>query len=261
MKALAVPLFTLLTGLAVGCASVPVPPAMPAWSADVAAEAVPASAARLDDSMRVPRRDEERDTWPASGLYVGASLITSQVLGEFDGDLSLVGPTDLVLVPDTDVGAGLGISLSYRWYMNEIQVQYSAVEADGDFPGSPRAHDTTFYDLDLNWRHYFWPASPFQPYGLLGLGLGRAEIDSGSTDQATGTVFQDASLGDGVSVNVGIGAALYTLPWVAFWGQAMYRFARYETSDGIDGEFLSRVDADSWNVSVGAQLRLLPPRK
>jgi opacity protein-like surface antigen len=233
---------------------------MPAWSAD--REAVEAAAPLdEDEGIRIPRKKAREEIWPAQGLYVGASLITAQTLADFDGDDALLGPTDVVLIPDVDVGAGLGVSLSYRWYMNEIQVQYSAVEADGDFPGSPRTHDTTFYDLDVNWRHYFWPQSPIQPYGLLGLGLGRAEIEDGSTDQATGTVFQDAELTNGISVNVGVGAALYTLPWVAFYGQAMYRFGRYESSDGIDGELRSRVDSDGWALSVGAQLRVLPPRK
>ena len=58
------------------------------------------------------------------------------------------------------------------------------------------------------------------------------------------------------------GAALYTLPWVMFFGQATYKFVRYETSDGIDGEFSNTpdIDGDGWNLQVGAAFRLLPPR-
>ncbi len=255
--------------LSSACASTARPPRMPAWSPEHAGlapvELVDASApADLDDDkMRIPREDEPRTTWPASGLYLGGALITSQPMGDFDGDQSLAGPTDLLLIPDLDLGAGGGVYLSYRWHMNELLVQYSITEHDGSFSGSPREHDTTFYDLDFNWRHYFWEKSPLQPYGLLGLGYSRADIDNGSTDQATGTVFQDAEIENGIVVNVGAGAALYTLPWIVFFGQGIYRFVRYETSNGIDGHLSNTpdIDGDGWNVSVGAAIRLLPPRK
>lgn len=252
----------LLLTLGSACASSRTPESMPAWSPG-AIELVAAAAPRDQDQMRIPREVEVPEIWPASGLYLGGALITSQPLGDFDGKTAYSGPTDVVLIPDIDIGAGAGAYLSYRWHMNELLVQYSITNHDGSFAGSPRQHDTSFYDLDVNWRHYFWEKSPFQPYALLGLGWARAEIDNGSTDQATGTIFEDATLRDGINVNVGAGAALYTLPWVVFFGQAMYRFVRYETSSGIDGSFENTpdVDGDGWNVSFGAAVRILPPRK
>ncbi len=248
------------------CASPARPAPMPGFSlaSPELVSSAPAPAALDDnDAMRVPRAVEPPRIWPSSGLYLGGALITAQPLGDFDGDLALAGPTDLILVPDLDVGGGIGLYLSYRWHMNELLVQYALTEHDGTFSGSPRQHDTTFHDLDLNWRHYFWEHSPIQPYGILGLGWSRAEVDNGSTDQATGTVFEDAEIQNGVVVNVGAGAALYTLPWVVFFGQGIYRFVRYETSSGIDGRFTNTpdIDGDGWNVSVGAALRILPPRK
>jgi hypothetical protein len=264
MKGLALAAFSLASSLLLGCASTARPRPMPAWSPESVAPLSAAAPADIhDDQMRVPRADEPRDIWPAQGLYLGGALITAQPLGDFDGNKALTGPTDLVLVPELDVGPGGGIYLAYRWHMNELLLQYSISEHDGEFDASPRDHDTTFYDLDLNWRHYFWERSPLQPYALLGLGMSRAEIDNGSTDQATGTIFQDAELTDGVVVNVGGGVALYTLPWVVFYGQGVYRFVRYETSDGIDGEFSNTpdVDGDVWTISFGAALRLLPPRR
>jgi hypothetical protein len=252
--------------VASGCASAPALPAMPAWT-PAETVAVPAAAPVAgapdidDDAIRVPRpADETPDIWPAQGLYIGGALISSQPMGDFDGDSALAGPTDLILIPDIDVGAGGGVYVSYRWHMNELMLQYSITEHDGEFSGSTEEHDTTFYDLDFNWRHYFLEHSPLQPYAILGLGWGRAKIDNGSTDQATTTIFEDAELKDGINVNVGGGVALYTLPWVVFFGQGMYRFVRYESSDGIDGNLSSDVDGDGWNVQFGAALRLLPPR-
>ena len=253
-----------LAALAGGCAATHRPPSMPAWSL-VSSGPVPAAAPRDidDDEMRVPREEEPKKIWPASGLYVGGAIITSQPMGDFDGDEALAGPTDLVLIPDLDVGAGAGIYLSYRWHMVEAVLQYSITEHDGEFDGSPRDHDTTFYDLDLNIRRYFMEDSPLQPYGIFGIGMSRAEVDNGSTDLATGTIFQDSEIDDGIVINVGAGAALYTLPWVVFFGQGIYRFVRYESSDGIDGNMSNTpdIDGDGWNLSFGAAIRVLPGRK
>lgn len=256
------PAVSALLVLASACASTSAP-SMPAWSPAEGA-AVVASAPRDidDDAMRVPRPVEERrKSWAASGLYLGGAIVTSQPLGDFDGDIALSGPTDLVLVPDLDAGAGIGLFLSYRWHMNEVVAQYSISEHDGDFTGTGREHDTTFEDFDLNWRHYWWESSFVQPYGLIGLGYSRAEIDNGTTDQATGTVFDDAYLRDGIAVNLGLGASI-SLKWVTLFGQGIYRFVRYETSRGLDGTFSNTpdVDGDSLGVQFGAQLRLLPPR-
>jgi outer membrane protein with beta-barrel domain len=268
-QALATSPLALVLALTSACASTSRPESMPDWKPSEV-ELVAAAAPRYDDhpqelsddSVRIPRAEEERETWPARGLYIGGAIITSQPMGDFDGDSAYARTTSLVLIPDLDVGAGGGVYVSYRWHMNELMLQYSITEHDGDFSGSTEEHDTTFYDLDFNWRHYFWEKSFVQPYGLLGLGWGRAEIDNGSTDIATQTIFEDADLEDGINVNVGAGVAMYTLPWVSFFAQAMYKFSRYKSIDGIDGDASATpdVDSDSWNIQFGAAIRLLPPR-
>lgn len=275
--------FALVLALTSACASTSRPEPMPAWSpatVELVAASAPGGAGLLadddddqdddekvwvnDQSMRIPREEEPLpDIWPARGLYLGGALISSQPLGDFDGETAYARGNDIVFIPDIDVGAGGGVYLSYRWHMNEVLLQYSITEHDGDFSGTSIEHDTTFYDLDLNWRHYFWEHSAIQPYALLGLGWARAAIDNGSTDLLTQTLVADAELYNGINVNVGAGAALYTLPWVVFFGQAMYRFVRYESIEGgIDGHGSATpdIDGDGWNISFGAALRLLGPR-
>jgi hypothetical protein len=257
-------LFSLTLLYAGGCAGPSPRPDSPALRAPALVASGAPATAPLDeeDVLRIPRppREEREDGWAARGLYVGATLVSALPMGDFDGDSALAGMSDLILIPDLDVGAGAGIFVSYRWYVNEFLLQYEATEHDGDFSGSPQEHDTTFYNLDLNWRHYFWPSTAVQPYALLGLGWGRAAIDNGSTDQATGTIFEDAELEDGINVNLGAGLAFYPVPGVALFGEGVYRFVRYESSDGIDGSFSNNgdVDGDGWRLAVGAAIRLLP---
>jgi hypothetical protein len=238
---------------------------MPEWSAPGAA-LVAASAPRDidDDRMRVPRSAEDEEVWQAQGLYVGGEVITSQPLGDFDDGVGLVSPTnmDLIFVPELDVGAGGGVYLSHRWRMNELVLQASLTEHDGESSLVAGDLDTTIYSLDLNWRHYFWEESPLQPFALLGIGMSRAEIEDGSIN-AAGTETDEAILKDGININVGAGAALYTLPWVMFYGQALYRFNRFTSAEGVDSELSidGDIDGDSFILSAGAAFRLLPSRR
>ncbi|HEX6883458.1 MAG TPA: hypothetical protein VF530_08765 [Planctomycetota bacterium] len=284
MKGPVLPLLSLpaVLVLASACAGTSRLPEMPAWSPE-SAEVVAASAPRLvaagaDDEqesrirvpheertpIRIPNQDEQEELWPAQGLYIGAAVITAEYFGDLDdGDDGLLGPNDVVYLPELDVGAGGGLYLSYRWRMNELIVQYSQTEHDGESSLTSLDHESTVKTWDFLWRHYFMEQSPLQPYSVLGIGRSQIEIDNGTSDQAqTPGSFTEGALEDGININVGAGIALYTLPWVSFWGQAMYRFNRYKTSDGIDGEIPNTpdIDGDSLELSFGASLRLLPSR-
>ena len=227
----------------------------------------PASARALDrdnmDAIRASNKDEsEERSAGAPGLYVGVTFSTSQPLGDFDdGDNALVGPTDQILIPELDVGAGVGAYVSYRWLRYELILQYEYSEYDGEASGSPLTHDTEIFCLDLNFRRYFWIRSPIQPYGLFGFGWTHAEIENAASDIPP-TVVQTAELEDGINANLGIGVAFYPMKWLCLYGQAMYRFVRYGTSDGVGGTMsnIGDVDGDGWNLSFGGALRLLPGR-
>ena len=253
--------------LASACASTPRPPAMPAWTApEVSSVAASAPFVDIDDErMRVPREEaEQEELWQAQGLYIGGEILTTQPLGDFDDGGGLQAPAgDVIIVPELDTGAGVGAYVSYRWRMNEVVLSGSVSEHDGESDLLPGDFDTELYNLDLNWRRYFWEESPLQPYGLFGVGMSWAEIENGAQDPGGSGQIEDAELDDGININVGAGAALYTLPWVSFYGQALYRFQVYKTADGISPEMSidGDVDGDSFTLSVGAALRVLAPRR
>jgi len=261
------PSFVLLAALG-ACASPGRPEPMPSWSPELVATrpaAAPSVARSDNDDVRIPREESQPDIWPARGTYLGIALITSQPNEDFDGKTIYSSGNSELLIPDVDVGAGGGLYLGQRWHMNELVIQYSITDHNGKFNGTGLDHDTKFYDLDFNWRRYFLEHSALQPYTLLGLGISRAKTDNGSRDLSTVPItYGDGEAKDGISLNVGLGAALYTLPWVSFWGQAMYRFVRYKAADGIvagNGPADPDIIGNGWNVSFGASIRLIPARK
>lgn len=239
---------------------------MPELRLESRSTTLPGSARLVDDDhmdairASTDKKSDERSAG-ARGLYVGVTFSASQPMGDFDGDHALVGPTDQIIIPELDVGPGAGAYVSYRWLRYELLLQYEFSEYDGDASGSPLTHDTEITNLDLNFRRYFWIRSPIQPYGLFGLGWSHAEIENAASDIPP-TVVQTAELKDGINANLGIGVAFYPIKWMCIYGQAMYRFVRYGSSDGVAGDMstIGDVDGDGWNLSFGGALRLLPSR-
>jgi len=211
----------------------------------------------LGPPRRVKFRDEHGPTWHAQGLYIGVFGAYEDIIGDdFGNDTVLVGPTDIVIVPDVDADAGFGAIISYRWRRWELYSSYAMFEHDSDFAGASHDYDANW--LDFNFRYYFWVDQALQPFLLAGGGISSAEIENGTTD---GVTTRDAEFEDGISLNVGGGLAFFPLPWIYFYGQAQYRFAKYGSSKGIDGKLTGSIDADTWEISAGALIRILPGRK
>ncbi len=243
----------ILSPLFAACSSAPVrttgpeaPPA-PALARGVEAHASEASASRQD---RRSRRRSDEGIANSTGYTIGVAGQQIRVTGEFDGDEALVGPDDVIVIPDLDSDTGYKASVGYRWRSSAFELSVEAVEHDGDFGGLPA--DTTFYSINATWREYFWVKSFLQPYGLFGIGVVRGDIDDGSSD---GMTTEDATL-DGIQVQVGAGLALYVLRHLSFDVYGLYRFVRFMEADGIGGNLPigENLEGDSWVLGVGATL-------
>jgi opacity protein-like surface antigen len=187
------------------------------------------------------------------------------VLGDLDGDTAIVddatAPTQFVFLPDIDASAGYGAQIGYRWYVWEVFLGYSITEYDADFAGA--GMDTEITYLDLMFKHYFRPDSNVQPYLMGGIGWSEGEIDNGAVD--TNPVIPTigtADLKNGVNYNVGGGVSLFPLPWLSVYFQGMWRFGRFDEVRGPFGSTLvsGSIDSDAWEVSTGANIRILRPR-
>jgi len=261
-KLTVLPLVVLSALLAQGCA------ATAARTTDLVAPAnrtvAPALALPSADELRygLEKREDERKSWQAQGLYVGAKASYSQILGDLDGDTAIVDsvsmPTEFVFLPDLDAAAGGGIEIANRWTVWEVALGYQVVEYDGSF--GPATMDTEVTYIDLNFRRYFWVETPLQPFLLLGIGSSDAVIENGAAD---GMGVYDGKLDSGVNYNVGGGAAFFPLPWVSVWGQFLWRFGRYDQVEApFDSSLVERsVDSDGWEMSGGVSFRVLRPRK
>ncbi len=257
---------------AVSCSSTP---PGESTSAELVVEARPAPPLRHPDPTTPPRRDDDddgfrevfvfddldettHDGWAAQGLWVGVLGGYSDVLGDLDGDMVLTGPgaAEVLFLPDVEADTGYGAQISYRWHRYELLVVYEDFEFEDSEFGGVR-FPTEFFYLDLMFRQYYWVESAVQPYVTAGAGWSRAEIANGSTDPGI-PATQDAELEDGITINLGAGVAFYPLPWISVWGQGLWRFGRFESSDGVGGKLESDVDSDAWEVTAGVSLLLLP---
>ena len=205
--------------------------------------------------------EEEDGGYHAQGLYSGARLSNGQILGDLEGDTAIVddvaAPTEFNFLPEVDPGLGVGIELSNRWERWEIALSYDQFEYDGDFGGSDMDVDGRY--LDLTFRRYYAVHNAVQPYLLAGVGMSDLEIEDGALD-AMG--FSQGNLDSGVNYNVGGGVRLYISPYLAVWGQVMWRFGNYDEVDARFGQAIPErsIDSDGWQATGGVSFRLIPPR-
>jgi hypothetical protein len=134
------------------------------------------------------------------------------------------------------------------------------MEYDASFGGANM--DTEVEFLDLMWRRYYNIDSPLQYFLTAGIGWSEGTIDDSGFDMNLMTV-SDTELLSGVNYNLGGGITLYTTPWVALYGQFLWRFGRYAEVRGPFGKSLTKqnIDSDAWELGGGANFRLLRPRK
>ncbi len=209
--------------------------------------------------MRWPGKDAPAplDTFNAQGLYLGFGLTHGEILGELDGSTAVVDdvmtPTEFVFLPDIEASQGFSANLAHRWEVWELQLGYGSTDYDASFGGVQM--DTKIKTIDLNIKHHYRVDTSMQPYVLLGLGWAKGRINDGAQDMSG---IYDAKLKDGINVNVGGGVSLFVTPTIALFGQAVYRFGRYDSVDGTFGTTLvsGTIDADSYEVTLGASFRI-----
>lgn len=249
---------------AVACSSTPEPRLSTMPTIVVTREQSPgvASSAPRSNVGDLRPRDDGAEAWSAQGLWVGAYLNKTGVEdNDFDGNLVLQGATDAIVIPDLQNAESVGFSISYRWKSWEAVLQYDRTDHKGRVSGTALSHATEIQNLDLLMRRYGWVETPVQPYVVAGIGWSRADIENGATDSAlTFDQVGKAQLENGVNVDIGAGVAVYPLPWLSVYGQAMYRFVTYSDAIGLSGVSLGEVNADNWTLAAGASIRLLPGR-
>ena len=238
-------------------------PSTPAPSLAMARPAPQDDDQRVFGDMRWPGMDaaESIDTFNALGLVLSASVTAGEILGDLDGTTAVVDdvmtPTQFVFLPDIDATAGFALAISNRWKEWEIGVGYGRTDFDASFGGVPM--DTLIETIDLNVKRFYRVDQNIQPYLLVGIGWAKGVIEDGALD-ASGV--QDAKLKDGINFNIGVGASLFTTPWLSFFGQAVWRFGRYDSVDGTFGTSLvsGTIDSDSYEISGGVAFRIMRER-
>lgn len=204
---------------------------------------------------------EDDKSFARPGLNISLKTTISDLLGDFDGNQlyqnNASPPDQFLFIPDTDVSAGFGIDVGFRWERYEMLLSWQETEYDASFGGAGK--DTTISYVDLLFREYFWIDSHIQPFLVAGIGVSEANIAGGAQDAAAN--LSTGELRDGINYNVGGGLAFYVSSRLSLFGQLLYRFGRYETLDTSFGKVTARpaVDSDSWELSMGVSFNLLDP--
>jgi len=173
---------------------------------------------------------EEGNFRAKSGFYIGLSGVHNTVESDdFDGETVLVGPSDIILVPDVDDGTGFKIVLGARSSSSAAEISYIKSDHDITFLGASGDGELTLWNLD--WKLFFQTKKRVQPFFLLGFNFSEFTAKDSSSD---GINVGDAKF-KGVGLNAGAGLAYYFNPRAAITAGATYRWITYGRAKGIVG--------------------------
>ncbi|MDF1799644.1 MAG: outer membrane beta-barrel protein [Planctomycetota bacterium] len=184
------------------------------------------------------------------GLYLRAGLTHARPSGsDFDGDLALVGSSEVIFIPKIDDGEGMDYAIGYRIGGVGFELAYQNLDFDGSLGGTP-GFDMSRSAYDLNMRFNFLRERRVQPYFQFGLGYVSAELEDVASD---GYSTYDADL-SGLCLPVGGGIEFFATPHVSLDLRAVNRFAYYGDANGTPIE--DKLDGDSFELGIGLTLSL-----
>lgn len=188
----------------------------------------------------------------ADGFALGVYGVRHALGGDFDGTMAIVGPLDLIVLPDYDAGVGFGASLGLKSSGGSFDMYLEATEHKGDFGGL----DIDGQMVNFGVRGRIVPGrfdsntQRWQPYFLLGAALNILTVEDGSTD---GVEVGDGSL-TGFSLEAGGGGLVNLAKHVALRLDVGYRWTRFSSADGVvgSGTLDDSVAADGLFLALGA---------
>lgn len=247
-----------VTLCAIGCSTSPV--RNERWSEARPLDATPREPRPLDPNVwrivddaatALPQAAAKPATY-ADGFSLAVYGVRHAMGGDFDGSTALVGPLDLIVLPDYDAGLGLGASIGIKSSGGSLDMYLEATEHDGDFGGL----DIGGKLVNFGFRGRFVPGrfdSPsqrWQPYFLVGLAFNLLTIEDGSTD---GVQVGDGEL-TGFSLEAGGGGLVNLAEHLALRLDVGYRWTRFDSAEGVagSGTLDDSVAADGLFLALGA---------
>jgi hypothetical protein len=183
----------------------------------------------------------------ASGLYIGAMLSLATVGGDFDGQTFVGGGGSAEVMPELETGLGWGLALGGRFEVMSFEINYQKTEHDGEFGGVPV--DASFEAVNLDFKVHLFSESRVQPHILFGFGFPWLTVEDGSV--ASGGAVDDATF-RGICANIGAGVTFYPSEQVGVFAQGGYRWASFDSVDGIvSGELAESVDGSGAFAAFG----------
>lgn len=170
------------------------------------------------------------DASAKEGFYIAAGTTYNTIQGDFNGNSSLVGLTDEIIIPDIKSAFGLDISAGYG--INDavaFELDWTRTEHSGTWLGL--TGDVTVTSISLNSKVNFRPDDVLQPYLLYGISHNELLIKKGAASTFT-LVSGDAEL-SGIGYNLGAGIDNYFTPHISLSLSLMYHYIDYTEAEGL----------------------------
>jgi hypothetical protein len=176
---------------------------------------------------------------PETGPFVGASVVTASIGGDFDGNTVFVSSNgnEVDVVPDVSSGGGGRLAGGWRWTHAAVELAYQRTTHDGKF-GGVSGFDVTCNSFEVDGRYYlpsFWER--LKPSVLAGIVVPWLDVKNGSSGQnRAGQTKVGTATYYGVGANLGLGADFYVTRHWSIDLLAAYRWLDFTSLSGVNND-------------------------
>lgn len=192
---------------------------------------------------------------PSAGLTIGMILPYNFFGGDFNGENMLQGADAFVLLPEvkSNIGYGVILGMINQSFMVDLYFNYSKHKAK--ISNIQYSSEARFLMVGINFGFKMFKQPIFDPYILVGAGLGSIEIDSSAVK--LDIYNEDYKIAQAeffnYMINLGLGGILYLNNWLGLRGEIYYRFYQFgsvKLSYGGEYNLEENVGASAVNFSL-----------
>ncbi|MBI5475795.1 MAG: hypothetical protein HY964_03555 [Ignavibacteriales bacterium] len=222
--------------------------------------------------------DSLQADYSRQGLYVGLSLLSQKVGGDFKSNriLYIMTSSQIGVVPTLDNVMGFGILAGGRFILED---SYTLMAADLGYQllqyktgihfilinndaVTIAGGDASYNNLNLNFKGYPVRFKYFEPYILIGLSYSWLNIDKGSAqygferigneDRIIFSRISDVTY-SGIGYSAGLGSAYYIHPRLALTMDVSLHVVNFKSLNGVAGsvDIPIKLSGSGWIFNVG----------
>ncbi len=192
-----------------------------------------------------------------SGWHLTGIGFQNAFAGHFDGDHFFETGGALYIVPKMASSLGYGGGFGIRRADMDVDFYYGQSTHDYTYPlFDPGRAKYSFIGLD--YKYFLIPRGIIQPFVGMEFAFTWLKVENGSIMETAPFRSADNTF-SGLTIGAGGGLAIYPIPMIGFFGEAVFSWETFGNMKGVGGDRLKldKLDSLNFNLRFGVTIRLV----